>query len=319
MRILLTGATGLLGHRLCRHLTSQGDEVVALSRRPSHAGARSVPERGALLWMQGNPTVRGPWLDEVARSDAVIHLAGEPIADGRWTARRKRRLVSSRIDSTRLIASALNVCETAAPVFICASAVGYYGLRGEEELREDSPPGDDFLAELCVDWEAAALAAMSDRVRVVCMRLGVVMSRRGGALAKMQLPFKIGLGGPIGPAERYFPWVHETDVIGLIEYALGREGGAGAHEPMRGPVNVVAPESVRMDEFAKALGRALGRPAMLPMPAFALRLALGELADALMPDQKVIPQRALDAGYRFQFGEIDAALRDCVGASGRPG
>jgi len=286
--------------------------VVALSRQPAPRAWRPLPEPGALIWLQGDPSEHGLWLDEVARADAVIHLAGESIASGRWTARRKRELVASRVESTRLITSALAACDTPARVFICASAAGYYGFRGDEELREDAPPGDDFLARLCVDWEREALAAANERVRVVCLRLGVVLSRRGGALAKMLLPFRLGLGGPLGPAQNYFPWIHEDDAVGLIEFALARSGEPSAEHPLSGPVNLVAPRAIRMGEFAAALGRSLKRPALLPIPALALRVALGELADAVMPGQRVIPERGQAAGYCFRFPEIDSALEDCA-------
>jgi hypothetical protein len=237
---------------------------------------------------------------------AVIHLAGEPIANRRWSDAQKHRLRDSRVGSTRALVECLAGLERPPEVLICASATGYYGPRGEEELSEASAPGTDFLSQLCVDWEQEAQAAEGSGVRVVGLRSGVVLSAQGGALSRMLLPFRLGLGGPMGPAKRWFPWIHLDDVVGLVR--LGLE-----NPELRGPVNAVAPEAIRQGEFARAIGRALRRPAALPLPLPVLRVALGELIDGLVPGQKVIPRAALDAGYRFSLGSIEAALVACLG------
>lgn len=294
MAIFVTGATGLVGSQLCRELVRGGNEVVALSR--SAPPAETSP---GMRWVRGDPGERGAWLEEVARAEAVVHLAGESVASGRWSAARKRRLVDSRVESTRLLVDAMG---DATGAFVCASAAGYYGARGDEELDEGAAPGHDFLADLCVAWERRALAAKERGVRTVCLRFGVVLSRSGGALGRMLLPFKLGLGGPLGPADRWFPWIHEADAVGLALFALG--------ESISGAVNAVAPTPVRMGEFAKALGGALGRPAILPVPTLALRLALGEMGESLVPGQRVLPRAALEAGYAFRFGALPEALQD---------
>ncbi len=305
MRVFVTGASGLLGSRVCRRLCAKGFEIVALSRRPQ-SGVQD-DAAAAFRWVRGDPVQAGPWLEEAVAADAVVHLAGEPIAGGRWTRARKRRLVESRVKSTTLIAAALREAGGDSKTLINASAVGYYGSRGEEECTEQSPPGDDFLARLCRDWERAGLRAECPTLRVVCLRFGVILSLDGGALAKLLPPFRMGLGGPIGPAERWFPWIHESDAVGFVERAL-----VGSPQ-WRGVVNAVAPEPARMGEFASTLGRALGRPARFPIPLAVLRLALGEAADALNPGQKILPARALEDRYVFAFPGLAAALRDLVG------
>lgn len=298
MRVFVTGATGLVGSRLCDELAASGDTPVGLSRRSQ--------DRSGVEWVRGEVAKPGDWQQAVDGCDAVVHLAGESIAAGRWTARRKQELVDSRVLSTRQVVSAIRGAQSPPKILVNASAVGYYGPRGSEELDEQSKPGQDFLAKLCVDWEAEAQRAENEGVRVVCLRLGVVMSKRGGALEKMALPFRLGAGGAFGPPERGFPWVHEADVTSLIRFVL--------EQPLAGPVNAVAPESVTMGEFAKTLGRVLRRPAWLPVPLFAMRTLLGEMADSLSPDQRVHPVRAQEAGFSFAYPQLEAALRNCVGA-----
>lgn len=295
MRVFVTGATGLVGSRLCEALVGAGDVVVGLSR--------SRQSNGAIEWVHGDVASPGPWQHAVDGCDAVVHLAGESIAAGRWTTSRKKRLVDSRILSTRQIVTAIRAAESPPRVLVSGSAVGFYGPRGAEDLDEASRPGNDFLAELCVDWEKEAQALSASGVRIVCLRLGVVLSQRGGALPKLALPFRLGLGGSLGPSERWFPWVHEADVTSVIRFALTGK--------LVGAVNVVAPQRVTMGEFAKALGHALHRPTLLPVPLFVLRTVLGEMADSICPDQRVFPRVATDAGYAFQFAELDAALRAC--------
>ncbi len=300
MRCLITGASGLIGGRLIEELTGAGHEVVALSRRERAGG-------GGVRWVVGDPAVAGEWTRELDGCDAVFHLAGEPIAARRWTAAQKRRLVDSRVDSARTIARAIAEAAEPPAVLVSASAIGYYGSRGDERLGEDSGPGQGFLPQLCVDWEAAASEAESERTRVVRVRIGIVLDPEGGALDKMLPPFKLGLGAPIGPPGRWFPWVHAEDVVGLLRFA---------HEhPIRGPLNATAPGSVTMGEFARALGRAVRRPVWLPMsvPIAALRLPLGEFADHLSPGARVVPAVAEEHGYTFQFPTLDEALADCLG------
>jgi hypothetical protein len=308
MRIFVTGATGLIGRTLCGELLRRGDDVVALSRKPQPVCETS------LRWVVGDPGVSGSWCDEIDGTCAVVHLAGESIAAGRWTRARKARMVASRVESTRLISQAIAACANPPEVLICASATGYYGMRGEEGLDEDAAPGDDFLSRLCCDWEAAALEFASEGLRVVWLRFAVVLSADGGALAKLLPPFRLGLGGPLGPRDRWFPWIHESDAVGLILHALDPQRGnpEGSGDLLRGPVNAVAPGAVRMGEFASALGVALRRPALIPIPLGLLRLPLGELAALLSPGQRVLPRRALASGYRFAYPDIASAIRACL-------
>lgn len=298
MKTFVTGASGLIGGRLVRELVAEGHEVRALSRR-------ARPDAGRVRWVEGDPARSGEWCRELDGCDAVFHLAGEPIADKRWSEAQKRRLVDSRVDSARVLAEAFDRAEAPPSVLVSASAIGYYGSsRGDERLTEDAKPGDDFLARLCVDWESAAREAASDATRVRCVRIGIALDPDGGALEKMLPPFRLGLGGPIGPPGRWFPWVHAADVSGILRHAAG---------PDRPPVmNAVAPEPATMGEFARTLGRALHRPAILPVPIAPLRLVLGEFASHLSPGQKVIPEATLASGYCYRFPGLAEALRDCV-------
>ncbi len=296
MRVFVTGAAGLVGSRLCTQLAAEGNTPVGLSRR--------VRTEGDMEWVQGEVAEAGAWQAALDGCDAVVHLAGESIASGRWTASRKQRLVDSRILSTRQIVAAIAAAKSPPRVLVNASASGFYGPRGAEDLDESSAPGSDFLADLCVAWESEARVASSLGVRVVCLRLGVVLSGRGGALQKMVLPFRLGLGGPLGPPDRWFPWVHEADVTAVIRFALGT--------PLTGAANVVAPQLVTMGDFAKTLGRVLQRPALLPVPLFALRTLLGEMADSLSPGQRVHSHATREAGFQFEFSELEPALRACM-------
>ena len=303
MRVFVTGATGLLGRRLCGELIRDGHQVSALSR-----GGATADSQPGLKQIQGDPSLPGPWTSEVAGCDALVHLAGEPIAARRWTAAQKKQLVRSRIESTHQIVSAMRSARLRPRVFVCASATGFYGPCGDLELDERSPPGRDFLAQLCVNWELAARSAESSGSRVVSLRFGVVLSREGGALARLIAAFRFGLGGPLGPRGRWFPWIHEDDATGLIRFALTH--------PLKGAVNAVAPGTVRMAEFAQTLGRSLRRPAWFPLPIPLLRLALGDFANNLSPGQRVAPQAALAAGYHFLHPELEGALRACLGQNG---
>jgi uncharacterized protein (TIGR01777 family) len=296
MEVFVTGATGLIGRNLCVALLARGDQVTALSRRPGAAlplGVRGV---------EGDPAVPGPWTGALVRAGAVVHLAGEPVAGGRWTAARKARIVASRLDSTRCVAEA--VAAGGPEVLVQGSAVGFYGDRGDDLLDETAAPGHGFLAELSARWEAAAAPAAA-RARVVLLRTGIVLARDGGALPALARPFRLFAGGPIGDGRAWQPWIHLADQVGLILLALDDARA-------RGPLNAVAPGPVRQGELARTLAGVLHRPNLLPVPALALRLAVGEMAEVLLASQRVVPARAQALGYRFQFPELKAALEDLL-------
>lgn len=294
MRIVIAGGTGFIGEPLVRRLVARGDDVTVLSRNPAKVKAG----RG-LAW---DGKTQGAWSDAVASADAVINLAGEGVADARWTAERKQKLISSRLDATRALVEAMRREPSRRRVFINASAVGLYGDRGDETLDENSTPGGGFLADLVKQWEEAARAA-EPLARLVVIRIGIVLAKDGGALGKMLLPFKLGGGGPIGNGKQWMSWIDREDVLRMIEWALDNDS-------VRGAFNATAPEPVRNRDFARALGAALRRPALLPAPPFALRIAFGEMADeALIAGQRVLPQRALSEGFVFESRTIDAALK----------
>jgi uncharacterized protein len=303
MRIFITGGTGLIGVRLIRALRKRGDEVVALSRR-ADAWKRVGPDVEIIA---GDPTEPGPWQDAVGPCDAVVNLAGAGIFDRRWNAEYKAILRDSRVRSTENVVAAL-AKQPASKVLVNGSAIGYYGPHGDEELDENSPQGNDFMAGICVEWETAALAAVLAGVRVVLLRTGVVLDGRGGALKALWTPFKLGAGGQVGSGKQFMSWIHHADEVGIILLALD-------NAEARGPINATAPAPVTNKAFGKAFGRALGRPAFLPTPAFGLRLMLGEVAEIITSGQRVLPRRAQALGYQFQYPEIDAALRQIVRAA----
>lgn len=301
MRIFVTGGTGLIGSRLVRALLERGDECVVLSRSGrdpwGHERARIV---------RGDPMAQGAWQRAVSGCDAVVNLAGQRIVDPphRWTAARKRLLRDSRVATTRHVAAAIRAADRKPAAFVSASAIGYYGDRGDETLDESATHGNDFLADLSVAWEDAAVDA-EDVTRVVCVRTGLVLDRSGGVLAPLVPLFKLGLGGPWGDGTQWWSWIHAADEIGLILFAIDSD--------VAGSLNLTAPSPVTVNSFAQALGRALSRPALMRQPVFALRLAMGEMADALLASQRVVPRRALDAGYVFRFPELGGALGDLFG------
>ncbi len=299
MRVFVTGATGLVGRALCAELASRGHTVVALSRAPGGGGRLAA---GAIA-VQGDPASPGPWQDELARCDSCIHLAGESLDAGRWTAERKRRIRESRVRSTENVAAVLR--ERGPGVLVSGSAVGFYGSRGDEVLDEDAPPGDGFLAETCQAWEAAAMRA-APRARVVLLRTGVVLAAEGGALPRMVRPFRLFAGGPLGNGAFWQPWIHLADEVGLVLLALDDAGA-------QGPLVAAAPAPVRNRDLARAIGAALHRPALLPAPRLAIRLAAGEVADELLASQRCLPRRALALGYRFRFDEAGAAVKQLLG------
>jgi uncharacterized protein (TIGR01777 family) len=293
VKLLVTGASGLIGSALV-HRAEAAHEMVRLTRsEPGGAGAfRWDPEAGEV-----DPAA----LDGV---DAIVHLAGESVA-GRWTARKKRRIRDSRVLGTRLIAEQAAARDPLPRVLVCASAIGYYGDRGDQPLTEADPPGEGFLAQVVQEWERAADPARRAGMRVVHLRFGIVQSRAGGAL-RAQLPlFRLGLGGRVGSGSQYVSWVGIDDVVGAIEHAL-------ASADLSGAANVTAPEPVTNAQYARTLGRVLGRPAVLPAPAAAVKLVLGEFAAELLTGQRVLPQRLLADGFTFRHPELERALRDLI-------
>jgi len=300
MHILVTGVTGFIGHAVSGHLSEAGHTVSGLSR-DAEAARRAVPWlTSSFSWTPLTEDLPAEALDGV---DAVVHLLGEGIA-GRWTAGKKQAISESRIESTRRLVAAMARRETRPSVLISASAMGWYGERGDEELVEAEPAGAGFLANVCQRWEAEAVAAEDLGVRVVRLRSGNVMGQGGGFLGPMLPLFRWGLGGPLGSGRQWWPWIHLADHARLISHLLT--------EPISGPVNASAPEAVRQRDFAKALGHVLHRPAVLPIPAFALNLLLGEFAHEALVSQRMVPQRALESGFQFEFASLELALRDCA-------
>jgi uncharacterized protein (TIGR01777 family) len=290
MRVVVAGGSGFLGRLLSGALRGAGHQVIVLTRRPAHDGD--------LLWspeMEG-----GAWTAAVHAADVVVNLAGEGIADKRWSAARKDAIVNSRVRATRALAGVLREAVRPA-VFLSSSAVGIYGDCGDAEVIETSAPGSDFLARTCAAWELEA-RAVADVARTILLRTGVVLAREGGALARIAMPFRFFAGGPLGSGRQFMSWIHGDDWVAMILWAM--ESSA-----LSGPVNLTAPVPVRNADFARTLGHVLGRPALVPAPAFALRLALGELADtALLSGQRVIPAVALTNGFRFRYPELRGAL-----------
>ncbi|HEX9444500.1 MAG TPA: TIGR01777 family oxidoreductase [Candidatus Binatia bacterium] len=304
MKLVVAGGTGFIGTALLNSLAQQGHALVVLTRRASPAGlpAGTTP----IVWQPGSP---GTWEnvlpEALSGADGVINLAGEPIAGKRWTGAQKQKLRASRVDPTRALVDAIGRSRSKPGFLLNASAVGYYGPRGDETVTEADGPGGDFLARLCREWEDEAKKAEAHGLRVVRLRTGVVLGRDGGALAKMIPPFKLFFGGPLGSGAQWLPWIHLEDEVGLIRFLLENPAA-------RGPVNATAPNPVTMKEFAKALGGALHRPSWAPVPAFALRLMLGEMAEMLLTGQRALPAEAERLGYRFRHPALPEALRDIL-------
>jgi uncharacterized protein (TIGR01777 family) len=298
VKIVIAGGTGFLGRALTERLVAESHDVVILTRR----AASQVPAR-AVVWSPGdNAGNAGAWANEIDGAHAVVNLAGESIAGRRWSAAHKQQILDSRIRATRSLAAALARVSRPPSVFASGSAVGYYGPLGDELAVETTPAGSDFLGQVCEQWEAEANRATSRRTRVVCIRTGLVLERDGGALPQMLPPFRFGVGGPVGSGRQYWPWIHRTDWIDLVRWAIRTDA-------VEGPLNATAPEPVRNTEFARALGRALRRPSFMPAPAFALRLMLGEMADALLlSGQRAVPTKAEALGFSFKYARLDDAL-----------
>ena len=298
MKIAISGASGLVGSALESFLTTGGHDVIRLVR------PGTPTSKTAVVWDPEHGSIDAGRLEGI---DGFVHLAGEGIAAGRWTQARKRRILDSRVTGTKLVAQTLSKLPHRPAVLVCASAIGIYGPRGDEDLDETTAPGDSFLARVCRDWEAAADPARAAGIRVVHARFGVVLSPKGGALRKMLLPFRLGAGGVVGPGTQQMSWVSIDDAIGAIHHALAQPSLAGA-------VNVTAPNPVSNREFTKTLGRVLGRPTILPMPAFAARLAFGEMADELLlTGQRVLPAKLRASGYPFRHSRLEDALRHVLG------
>lgn len=291
MDVLITGGSGFVGRALSEHLGAHGHRVCVLSRKPQAARQHLAPNVRILSQ-----------LSEVGQVDAVVNLQGENLASGRWTAARKRAFVQSRVAFTRELVQWMATQATRPTQLISASAIGWYGDRADELLTEQASPGDDFAARLCRDWEQAAMQAEALGLRVQRLRIGVVLDRHGGALAKMLPAFKLGGGGPIGTGQQWMSWITRHDLVRLLSWLLLES------KLPSGVFNATAPTPLRQKDFAKALGRAVHRPALLPMPAFALRALFGEMAELLLGSQRVIPQAAVDQGFRFEHADIHSAL-----------
>lgn len=301
MKIVISGGTGFLGTALCQTLAASGHEIVVLTR-----GAPATDPRRRIIRVRWDPDDEATdWIPALADAGAIVNLAGESIAGRRWTAAHKARILNSRIRATRRLVDAIKTMPAPPSVFVSGSAIGYYGSRGDETLTEDSAAGDDFLARVCIDWEREASAA-SSVTRVTLVRTGLVLDSKGGALPRMLPPFRAFAGGPLGSGRQYMSWIHRADWVRLVDWAIATPAAAG-------PFNATTPNPMRNREFSAALARALRRPSWLPAPAFALRLALGEMADALLlSSQKVLPARATELRFRFQYPDLDQALRDVL-------
>lgn len=297
MKFILTGGTGFIGRALRAALTEEGHEVVILTRRSTLENQPGIRTRFT-VW---SPPNGGVWEKELEGMDGVINLAGEPIVERRWTAPEKQKILKSRVDATRSIVRAIQNAKKKPPVLVNASAVGYYGFHGDEELTEASPAGRDFLGETCQAWEKEAIRAEAFGTRVVRLRTGIVLEKNGGALAKMLPPFRLGLGGPLGDGRQWMSWIHLDDLIGLILFAL-------KSTEVRGALNGTAPFPVSMKEFTRTLGRVLHRPAIFPVPGFVLKVFLGEMADILLKGQRVVPKKAMELGFQFRYPRLEEAL-----------
>jgi uncharacterized protein (TIGR01777 family) len=307
MKVIIAGGSGLLGSALVTALSDE-HEIIVYTRRPGAGRASRVQQ---VQWTPDGGT--GAWTSALNGAGAVVNLAGEPIGAGRWSAARKQRIEDSRVQATRSLVQAIAAASTPPPVFISGSAVGYYGPCGDEVVTEKSPAGADFLAHVCARWEAEAARAAGGKVRVVVLRTGLVLDRRGGALPRMLLPFKLGAGGPLGSGRQYWPWIHIDDWVRLVRWAI-------VTPALIGPVNVTSPDPMPNAEFARSLGRAMHRPALLPTPGFALRLMLGEMADGLLlSGQRAVPAKSLGAGFAFRYPRLDEALAALFGRPSKDG
>lgn len=309
MQIVVTGGTGFIGRPLCAALCQAGHLITLLTRRKDEAQQSCGLSVTAIEW---NGREVGAWEKYLDNADAIINLAGAPIAEGRWTDDRKQLLTESRVLTTRLLVEALSHCTSKPRTLVSASGIGYYGVGDDRVLDESAARGEGFLADLSCAWEAEALRAGEFGVRVVLLRTGMVLEQDGGALPKMLLPFRLFAGGPIMPGTQWVSWIHRRDHIGLIQWALTTPSASG-------PVNAVAPEPVTMNQFCKVLAQVLHRPSWLPVPGFALRMALGELGTLMTTGQRVNPAKALSGGYLFLYPTLESALRAILAQEWRRG
>lgn len=305
MKVVLTGGTGLIGYRVARYLAWQENEIVVLTRQVEHGEGEKSSHGLNLRFVEWDADSIGSWAKEVDGADAIVHLAGEGIFDSRWTRSMKKRILESRVQTTRLLVDAVAHANIKPPLFVSASAVGYYGDRKDEPVDEDASAGKGFLSDVCVQWEAEAQTAAQYGCRVATPRIGIVLDAHGGALKSMVPIFRAFVGMPLGSGHQWLPWIHINDVVRGIVYPLDNTRLEGAY-------NLASPHPLRMGEFCSALGQALGRPSWswLSVPEFALRLGMGEAAEALIGGQKIIPKKLLDAGFSFSFPTIAPALHN---------
>ena len=301
MKILITGGTGFVGTQLTSRLIQDGNEVTILTR----SGKGSEKGSTGISYLQGDPTRKGPWQEAIKNHDTIINLAGASIF-AKWTEEHKKAIRETRVSTTQNIVEGIPSHPEKKITLFSTSAVGYYGFCGDEELSEDSPPGNDFLARIALEWEGEALKAREKGTRVVITRFGIVMGEKGGALSQMIPLFKKYIGGPIGSGRQWFSWVHIKDLAEAFVFLI-------KHPEISGPVNVCSPNPVRNKDLAKALGKALHRPSFIPAPGFMVKLVLGEFGSVILEGQRVIPRKLLDSGFRFQYLDIEKALQSIVG------
>jgi hypothetical protein len=302
MRVIITGGTGLIGRQLAANLHQDKHEVIVLSRNPNQPAKLPAGVR-VERWDGRSAAGWGRWADGAG---AIVNLAGAGIADSRWSDERKREIIASRVDAGKAVVDAVQAASVKPSVVIQSSAVGYYGSRGGETLTEESQPGNDFLADVCIQWEQSTEAVEAQGVRRAVIRTGIVLSTEGGALPKMLLPFKFFAGGKLGSGQQYFPWIHMADEVAAIRFLIDNDQASG-------PFNLAAPNPPTNADFVKAVGQAMGRPSVMPAPGFALKTAFGEMSTVLLDGQRAEPQRLLSLGYRFRFTDPVAALKDVLG------
>ena len=298
MKIVIAGGTGFIGRHVSQFLIHSGHSVILLSR---HTGEGKSLVNIHARHIQWDGCIQGPWAQECEGADVAINLSGAPIADSRWTKKRKQELIDSRVQSTKALLQAISSWRNKPHTFMTASGIGFYGDRGGEVVNESSTPGEGFLRELCQVWEGAAMEGEALGLRVIPIRIGMVLGPDGGALSKMTLPFRLFLGGPILPGSQFVSWIHREDLARLILFLI-------THSSVKGPVNAVAPEAVTMQDFCTTLGKAMNRPSWFPVPEFMLRIALGELATMLTTGQRVHPLKALEAGFSYSYATLQTAL-----------